>query len=72
MSFQDSVSFECGSQFVRYYDCQQRQQRQRDAGAQQGGGAAAATAEDGEADPCRRPRQAIQVGARYYFANGSG
>ena len=53
MSFQDAVSFECGSKFLKYYDCQQRVQRlQR----------SAAPPEPGGMDPCMRSRQDVQVG----------
>ena len=47
MSFQDSVSYECGSKFLKLYDCQLRQQRLQKQGAPEKGPTG---------DPCERPR----------------
>ena len=59
MSFQDSVSFECGSKFLRLYDCTQRQARLQQQATP--AGKAKATTEDAVPDPCERPRREMQL-----------
>jgi hypothetical protein len=55
MSFANAVNFECGSLFIRYFDCTSRQERRAAAG-QPATQPAAATQ-----DPCVKARTGMQV-----------
>jgi hypothetical protein len=59
MSFANTVNFECGSLFIRYFDCTSRQERRAAAAGEQTR-TPLPTAASGQ-DPCAKARTAMQV-----------
>jgi hypothetical protein len=60
MSFASAVNYECGSNFIRYFDCTSRQDRRVAQGNEEAVKQAAA-GQGSSDDPCARARTAMQL-----------
>ena len=60
MSFANAVNYECGSKFIRYFDCTSRQDRRVAQGDAEALKQAAAT-QGSPGDPCAKARTAMQL-----------